>query len=77
MVVARARSAGTTNANASSRPVGKSALSLAPNGMEKISRPLAVVHRKGKQFSLAAERFIEFLMSKKAADEPEPKSRTG
>jgi len=42
---------------------------------EKISRPLAVVHRKGKQFSLAAERFIEFLMSKKGADEAEPKSR--
>ena len=44
---------------------------------EKISRPLAVVHRKGKQFSLAAERFIEFLMSKKAADEVEVKSRAG
>jgi len=44
---------------------------------EKISRPLAVVHRKGKQFSLAAERFIEFLMSKKAADENEVKSRAG
>jgi DNA-binding transcriptional LysR family regulator len=38
---------------------------------EKLSRPLAVVHRKGKQFSLAAERFIEFLMSKKAGDELE------
>jgi DNA-binding transcriptional LysR family regulator len=44
---------------------------------ERISRPLAVVHRKGKQFSLAAERFIEFLMSKKGTDEVEAKSKTG
>jgi DNA-binding transcriptional LysR family regulator len=42
---------------------------------ERISRPLAVVHRKGKQFSLAAERFIEFLMAKKGADEAEAKPR--
>jgi DNA-binding transcriptional LysR family regulator len=42
---------------------------------EKISRPLAVVHRKGKQFSLAAERFIEFLMTKKGAEEADAKAR--
>jgi LysR family transcriptional regulator, transcriptional activator of the cysJI operon len=42
---------------------------------ERLSRPLAIVHRKGKQFSLAAERFIEFLMSKKSADEVEAKTR--
>ncbi len=41
---------------------------------ERLSRPLAIVHRKGKQFSLAAERFIEFLMSK-SADEVEAKTR--
>ena len=34
---------------------------------ERISRPLALVHRKGKHFSLAAERFIEFLTSRKPA----------
>jgi len=44
---------------------------------EKLSRPLAVVHRKGKQFSLAADRFIEFLMSKKTTDEVEAKNRAG
>ena len=36
-----ARPAGTTNANASSRPVGRSVASLAAKGMEKITRPLA------------------------------------
>ncbi len=36
---------------------------------EKIARPLAIVHRKGKHFSLAAERFIEFLTSRKTGDE--------
>jgi hypothetical protein len=44
---------------------------------EKLSRPLAIVHRKGKQFSLAADRFIEFLMSKKSADEVEAKTKAG
>jgi DNA-binding transcriptional LysR family regulator len=38
-------------------------------GDERISRPLALVHRKGKHFSLAAERFIEFLTSRKAGPE--------
>jgi len=42
---------------------------------EKLSRPLAIIHRKGKQFSLAAERFIEFLVAKKPADEIETKSK--
>jgi len=38
---------------------------------ERISRPLAVMHRKGHQCSLAAERFIEFLMGKETAEEAE------
>lgn len=44
---------------------------------ERISRPLAVVHRKGRQFSLAAQRFIEFLMGKKQGDDGDGKSRPG
>ena len=44
---------------------------------EKLSRPLAIIHRKGKQFSLAAERFIEFLTSKKTQDDVEAKTRAG
>ncbi len=38
---------------------------------EQLSRPLAIIHRRGKQFSPAAERFIEFLTSKNAPDEAE------
>jgi DNA-binding transcriptional LysR family regulator len=42
---------------------------------QKLSRPLAIIHRKGKQFSLAAERFIDFLTSKKTPpDEIEAKA---
>ena len=36
---------------------------------EKFLRSLAVVHRKGKPLSLAAERFVEFLMGKKSDGE--------
>ena len=43
---------------------------------ERISRPLAVVHRKGRQFSLAAERFIELLMGKKTAEETDTKPKS-
>jgi DNA-binding transcriptional LysR family regulator len=41
----------------------------------KLSRPLGIIHRKGKQFSLAAQRFIEFLISKKA-DELETRAKS-
>jgi hypothetical protein len=44
---------------------------------EKLSRPLEIIHRKGKQFSLAAQRFIEFLTMKKGADEVEAKAKGG
>ena len=44
---------------------------------EKLSRPLEIIHRKGKQFSLAAQRFIEFLTSKKAPDDVEAKAKSG
>jgi DNA-binding transcriptional LysR family regulator len=36
---------------------------------EKLLRPLAIVHRKGKTFSLAAEKFIDFLNSKRSEAE--------
>jgi DNA-binding transcriptional LysR family regulator len=36
---------------------------------DKMSRTLGIVHRKGKHLSLAAERFIEFLVSENTADE--------
>jgi DNA-binding transcriptional LysR family regulator len=41
---------------------------------EQLSRPLAIIHRRGKQFSPAAERFIEFLTSKNAPDEAEKRT---
>jgi len=44
---------------------------------EKLSRPRQIIHRKGKQFSLAAQRFIEFLISKKAPDDLEVKAKSG
>ncbi|MBI2962469.1 MAG: LysR family transcriptional regulator [Deltaproteobacteria bacterium] len=44
---------------------------------ERISRPLAIVHRKGKQFSLAAQRFVEFLTIKDALDEVGAKVEAG
>ncbi len=51
-------------------------LTVVPFSDETMSRPLAIVHRKGKQFSLAAQRFVEFLMAKKPAeDEPKLEAR--
>jgi len=41
----------------------------------KLSRPLAIIHRKGKEFSLAAQRVIAFLVSKKA-DELETRAKS-
>jgi DNA-binding transcriptional LysR family regulator len=32
---------------------------------DRMLRPLALVHRKGKQLSPAAEKFVEYLTSKK------------
>lgn len=54
-------------------------LSLLQFSDEKISRPLAVVHRKGKHLSLAAERFMEFLMSNKkgGSDPVEAEAKAG
>jgi DNA-binding transcriptional LysR family regulator len=43
---------------------------------QRISRPLAVMHRKGRQCSPAAERFIEFLMGKKTAEETDTKPKS-
>lgn len=40
---------------------------------EKISRPLAIVHRKGKQFSPAAQRFVDLLITKKSLEEVDAK----
>jgi DNA-binding transcriptional LysR family regulator len=41
---------------------------------EELSRPLGIIHRKGRPFSLAAERFVEFLTSKTMEDEVEENS---
>jgi DNA-binding transcriptional LysR family regulator len=43
---------------------------------EKMSRPLAVMHRKGHPCSLAAERFIDFLMGKGTAEETEGSAKS-
>ncbi|MEA2625971.1 MAG: hypothetical protein QOD06_2016 [Candidatus Binatota bacterium] len=40
---------------------------------EKMMRPLAIVHRKGRQLSLAAAKFVDFLTSKKYELEVEPR----
>lgn len=41
-------------------------LNLAQFSDEKMLRPLAIVYRKGKHLSIAAERFIEFLSPRRA-----------
>jgi len=50
-------------------------LIVVPFSDEELFRPLAIIHRKGKQFSLAAQRFIEFLTTNKQPDEVEAKTR--
>ena len=49
--------------------VRSEALHVSTISDEKMLRPLAIVHRKGKHLSLAAERFIDLLTSRKGAED--------